>query len=83
MLLQLLCEILKINIFILKANEYENDYSIYNTMCEYKQNYDTIFLILENDSHFKLLGYFKNKMICYFNNKNIPIELKRLFKLKE
>jgi hypothetical protein len=83
MLLQLLCEILKINIFILKANEYENDYSIYNTMCEYKPNYDTIFLILENDSHFKLLGYFKNKMICYFDNKNIPIELKRLFKLKE
>ena len=52
-------------------------------MCEYKTNYDTIFLVLENDSHFKLLGYFKNKMICYFNNKNIPIELKRLFKLKE
>ena len=83
MLLQLLCEILKINIFILKANEYENDYSIYNTMCEYKRDYDTIFLILENDSHFKLLGYFNDKMICYFNNKNIPNELKRLFKLKE
>ena len=83
MLLQLLCEILKINIFILKADEYENDYSIYNTMCEYKRDYDTIFLILENDSHFKLLGYFKDKMISYFDNKNIPIELKRLFKLKE
>ena len=83
MLLQLLCEILKINIFILKANEYENDYSIYNTMCEYKINYDTIFLVLENDNHFKLLGYFNDKMINYFNNDNIPVELKRLFKLKE
>ena len=83
MLLQLLCEILKINIFILQENEYENDYSIYNTMCEYKPNYDTIFLVLENNNHFKLLGYFNEKMICYFNNENIPIELKRLFKLKE
>ena len=83
MLLQLLCEILKINIFILKSTEYDNDYSIYNTMCEYKRDYDTIFLILENDSHFKLLGYFKDKMISYFDNENIPNELKRLFKLKE
>ena len=83
MLLQLLSEILKINIFILKAVEYENDYSIYNTMCEYKINYDTIFLVLENNSHFKLLGYFNDKMISYFKNENIPIELKRLFKLKE
>lgn len=83
MLLQLLCEILKINIFIIKANEYENDYSIYNTMCEYKREHDTIFLILENNNHFKLLGYFNNKMIGYFKNENIPIELKRLFKLKE
>lgn len=83
MLLQLLCEILKVNIFILQANEYENDYSIYNTMCEYKRDYDNIFLILENDSHFKLLGYFKDKMICYFKNENIPNELKHLFKLKE
>lgn len=83
MLLQLLCEILKINIFILKANEYENDYSVYNTMCEYKQDCDTIFLVLENNNHFKLLGYFNDKMISYFKNENIPLELKRLFKLKE
>ena len=83
MLLQVLCEILKINIFILNANEYDNDYSIYNTMCEYKRDYDNIFLILENDSHFKLLGYFKDKMISYFDSENIPIELKLLFKLKE
>mgnify|MGYP000303351970 CR=1 FL=1 len=41
-------------------------------MCEYKRDYDNIFLILENDSHFKLLGYFKDKMISYFKNENIP-----------
>ena len=83
MLLQLLCEILKINIYILNTNEYENDYSIYNTMCEKKRDYDNIFLILENNCHFKLLGYFNDRMISYFKNEMIPIELKRLFKLKE
>mgnify|MGYP001225932884 CR=1 FL=1 len=83
MLLQLLSEILKLNIYILNANEYNNDYGIYNTMCEKERNYDNIFLILENNCHFKLLGYFNNKMISYFKKDNIPIELKHLFKLKE
>lgn len=78
MLLQLLSEILKLNIFILQ----ENEYSIYNTMCEWKREYDNIFLILENNCHFKLLSYFNNKMISYFKNEEIPVELKKLFKLK-
>lgn len=81
MLLQVLCEILKINIFILQANDYENDYSVYNTMCEYKREYDNIFLILENNCHFKLLGYFNEKMISYFKKNEIPQELIKLFKL--
>ena len=63
-------------------NEYINEYSIYNTMCEWKREYDNIFLILENDCHFKLLSYFNGKMISYFKNEEIPIELKRVFKLK-
>ena len=50
-------------------------------MSEYKHEYDNIFLILENNCHFKLLGYFNEKMISYFKNDEIPIELKRLFKL--
>tara|TARA_B100000900_G_scaffold408343_1_gene422446 strand:- start:1489 stop:2226 length:738 start_codon:yes stop_codon:yes gene_type:complete len=81
MLLQVLCVVLKINIFILNANDYENDYSVYNTMCEYKREYDNIFLILENNCHFKLLGYFDEKMICYFKKNEIPQELIKLFKL--
>ena len=52
-------------------------------MCEKKRDYDNIFLILENNCHFKLLGYFNDRMISYFKNEMIPIELKRLFKLKE
>jgi len=82
MLLHLLSEILRINIYILNANEYDNNYSIYNTMCETKRDYDNIFLILENDCHFKLLSYFNNKMISYFKNDEIPNELNNLFKLK-
>ncbi len=81
MLLQLLSELLKVNIYILNANEYENDYSVYNTMCEFKKKYNNIFLILENSCHFKLLGYFNDKMTSYFSSDKIPLELKRLFKL--
>ena len=29
----------------------------------------------------KLLGYFKDRMISYFTDKNIPIELRKLFNL--
>ena len=32
MLLQILGELLKVNIFILNSNEYENDYCVYNTV---------------------------------------------------
>ena len=78
MLLQILSEILKVNIYILNTNEYQNEYNVYHTMCEYKREYDNIFLILENDCHFKLVGYFDEKMITYFRSDEIPIELKKL-----
>jgi len=78
MLLQVLSEILKVNIYILNTNEYQNEYNVYHTMCEYKRDYDNIFLLLENDCHFKLVGYFDEKMITYFRSDDIPIELKKL-----
>jgi hypothetical protein len=78
MLLQVLSEILKVNIYILNTNEYQNEYNVYHTMCEYKRDYDNIFLLLENDCHFKLVGYFDEKMITYFRSEKIPIELKKL-----
>jgi hypothetical protein len=80
MLLQVLSKILKVNIYILNTNEYQNEYNVYHTMCEYKRDYDNIFLLLENDCHFKLVGYFDEKMITYFRRDEIPIELKKLFK---
>jgi hypothetical protein len=78
MLLQVLSKILKVNIYILNTNEYQNEYNVYHTMCEYKRDYDNIFLLLENDCHFKLVGYFDEKMITYFRSDDIPIELKKL-----
>ena len=78
MLLQVLSEILKVNIYILNTNEYQNEYNVYHTMCEYKRDYDNIFLLLENSCHFKLIGYFDDKMITYFRSDEIPIELKKL-----
>ena len=78
MLLQVLSEILKVNIYILNTNEYQNEYNVYHTMCEYKRDYDNIFLLLENSCHFKLIGYFDEKMITYFRSDEIPIELKKL-----
>ena len=78
MLLQVLSEILKVNIYILNTNEYQNEYNVYHTMCEYKRDYDNIFLLLENSCHFKLVGYFDEKMITYFRSEDIPIELKKL-----
>ena len=74
--------ILQINIFILNCNTFTNDFTIYNTLNEYNSEYGSIFLIYENECHFKLLGYFDNIMRSYFTNDNIPEELSKLFNLK-
>lgn len=81
LLLQILIEILQLNVFVLNCNEYENDYSVYNTLNEYNSSNDSIFLLYENNCHFKLLGHFDKKMTSYFNNNNIPVEFKRLYNL--
>ena len=81
LLFQILLNILKINLFILNCNTLMNDYSIYNTLNEYNSEYGTIFLIYEDICHFKLLGYFNNKMISFFSDNNIPNELRILYNL--
>ena len=83
LLLGIIIKLLEINIIIMNSSEEENDYSLYNTLIDYNQDYDTIFLLYENSSHFKLIGYFDdNTMISCFNNKNIPVELFKLMNLK-
>lgn len=81
LLFQILINILRINIFILNCNTLMNDYSIYNTLNEYNSEYDSIFLVYEDCCHFKLVGYFNDKMISYFSDNKIPNELKKLFNL--
>jgi len=80
-LLQVLSAILKLNVFILNNNVIENDFSIYNTLNDINKEYGSIFLIYEDMCHFKLLGHFNSKMTSYFNFDEIPLELKRLYKL--
>lgn len=80
-LLQILMNILKCNIFILNCNNYNNDYSIYNTLNDYNKSYDSLFLLYENNCHFKLIGYFDEKIISYFNDNTIPQELKNLYRI--
>ena len=82
LLLQLLSCILNINVFILNCNTIENDYSVYNTLNDVNRDYGSIFLIYEDESHFKLLGHFNEKMISYFRYDEIPFELKSLYELK-
>ena len=80
LLLQLLINILKLNIIILNSNSELNDYSIYNTLNDYNDKYDTICLLYVENVHFKLIGYFNgDRMISYFNNNNLPIEIKKMY----
>jgi hypothetical protein len=81
-LLNQITKILKLNIFILNSNEEYKNYSIYNTLIEYNPEYDTIFLLYEDECHFKLMGFFDGEnMISYFTE-NIPTEFLKLFKLR-
>ena len=77
-LIELLMNILDINIIILNSDKYNNKYTIYKIMKKYNKNKRTLILIYENENHFKLLGHFQNNMIVYFNNENIPNEIKKL-----
>ena len=81
-LLQVLINILRINVFILNCNTLYNDYSVYNTLNDYNQDYGSIFLIYEDMCHFKLLGNFDHKIRSYFTNDTLPYELKQLYELK-
>ena len=83
LLLNFITKKLKLNILILNSDSNQKKYDIYNTLIEYNSNYPTIFLVYEDNCHFKLLGYFTNSnIISYFNHENIPNELIKLFKLK-
>ena len=74
--------IFKLNIFILNSNDYSKNYTVYNTLNDYNSSYDTIYLLYEDECHFKLIGYFNgDKMISYFTKDTIPEELLKLYNI--
>ena len=83
LLLSLITKQLGLNIMILNCDDNVKDYNIYNTMIEYNKDYSSIFLLYEDNCHFKLIGNFNDlTMISYYKHENIPIELIKLFKIK-
>jgi len=81
MLLQLLGDVFQINVLILTQNEFTETYEPYLTASIYDTLRNTVVVIHENNSHFKLIGHFSNSMITYFDNNTLPLEFKRLFNL--
>ena len=81
-LIQLLCETLKINLLILNTSFIDGIYEKYNFLQEYNSSYQTIVLIYLDSNHFQLFGYYKDSMIHYlFNDKELPTEIKVFFSL--
>jgi len=81
-LLNEIVKILELNILILNCNDDLKDYSIYNTLIEYNPEYDSIFLLFEDNCHFKLVGYFDDHKITSYFTENIPTEFLKLFKVR-
>ena len=82
LLLNSIINILKLNIFILNCDDSNKNYSIYNTLNEYNINYNSIYLLYENNCHFKLIGYFNgDMMITNFKNDTIPEGLLKLYNI--
>lgn len=73
-LLSHVTKIFNINLLILE------NLSIYNTLIDFDSNKPTIILLYE-DLHFNLLGYFKDMMNTYFYE--LPIEIHKIMKLKK
>lgn len=82
LLLQLIMDVFNVNIYILSQNIILDIYEPYPIGNFYDNRKNTIFLIHENNEHFKLLGHFDDIMMTYFNHDSIPLEMKKMFNLK-
>ena len=81
LILNLLKEYLNINFIILYSNDLTKKYYNYPLFYEYDKNIQTIILLYEDDSHFKLIGNFQgNTMVTLFSHKTIPKEILYLIK---
>ena len=78
LVLQLVIQAFNLNLFVLTQNEWTDTYESYPLATKYDPSRNTILVLHENDSHFKLIGHFQDIMITYFNHTNLPLEMKRL-----
>ena len=79
LIVNLIKEYLNINLIILNSNELTQEYYNYPLFYEYDERLNTILLLYEDGNHFKLIGHFQEgKMVTYFNQKTIPIEILKL-----
>jgi len=79
LILQLVIQVFNLNIFILSQNEWTDTYEPYPLATKYDSSKNTIIVLHENDSHFKLIGHFQGLIKTYFNHINLPLEVKRLY----
>ena len=83
LMLNLLQQLLDVNVFVLYSNELDNTYYNYPLLNSYDKKKQTILLLYENEMHFQLIGYFsKGIMIYKFQDSEIPLEIRRLVKLR-
>ena len=82
MLLQVLINALRLNIFILTHNTDPEEYSTYNTLNDYNEDYESICLLFTDECHFKLIGHFNgSRIVSYFTDKTLPQEILKLFSI--
>jgi hypothetical protein len=79
LVLQLVCQAFNVNIFVLSQNEWTNTYDKYPLAFKYDTSKGSILVLHENESHFKLIGHFKDIINTYFTNDTLPFEIKRLY----
>ena len=77
-IINILKEILNINIIILNSNSLTNDYNYYPLLYDFNNDLETIILSYEEQTHFKLVGYFNDVFITKFTKNNIPNEILKL-----
>ena len=63
-------------------DEINDSYEPYPMANIYDPNKQTVILLVLNESHFKLLGHYNKIMMYIFDNKTVPLEIRRLFKFE-
>jgi len=79
LIIQLITQVFNLNLFILTQNEWMDVYKEYPLATKYDSSKNTLILLHENNTHFKLIGHFQNVMITHFSHETLPLEIKKLY----